>query len=83
MWQYFTTYDNGCNTEIYGLIRIATDDAGSYPWLILSQIRECVTWALRRHLTNALLGLVNLAENEAWFYIILRHYLSRDANYII
>ena len=27
-----TTYDYGCNTEIYGLIRIATDDAGSYPW---------------------------------------------------
>ena len=41
-----TTYDNGCNTEIYGLIRIATDDAGSYRWLILRQIRECVTWAL-------------------------------------
>ena len=41
-----TTYDYGCNTEIYGLIRIATDDAGSYPWLILRQIRECVTWAL-------------------------------------
>ena len=41
-----TTYDNGCNTEIYGLIRIATDDAGSYLWLILRQIRECVTWAL-------------------------------------
>ena len=38
-----TTYDYGCNTEIYGLIRIATDDAGSYPWLILRQIRECVT----------------------------------------
>ena len=29
-----TTYDYGCNTEIYGLIRIATDDAGSYPWLM-------------------------------------------------
>ena len=41
-----TTYDYGCNTEIYGLIRIATDDAGLYPWLILRQIRECVTWAL-------------------------------------
>ena len=39
-----TTYDYGCNTEIYRLIRIATDDAGSYPWLILRQIRECVTW---------------------------------------
>ena len=24
------TYDYGCNTEIYGLIRISTDDAG-YP----------------------------------------------------
>ena len=42
------TYDYGCNTEIYGLIRIATDDAGSYPWLILRQIRECVIWALPR-----------------------------------
>ena len=41
-----TTYDYRCNTEVYGLIRIATDDAGSYPWLILRQIRECVTWAL-------------------------------------
>ena len=33
-------------SDIYGLIRIATDDAGSYPWLILRQIRECVTLAL-------------------------------------
>ena len=41
-----TMYDHGCNTEIYRLIRNATDDAGSYPWLILRQIRECVTWAL-------------------------------------
>ena len=41
-----TTYDYGCNKEIYRLIRIATDDAGSYPGLILRQIRECVTWAL-------------------------------------
>ena len=41
-----TMYDYGCNTEIYGLIRIATDDAGSYPWLFLRHIRECVTWAL-------------------------------------
>ena len=41
-----TTYDYGCNTEIYRLIRIATDDAGSYLLLILRQIRECVTWAL-------------------------------------
>ena len=42
-----TTYDYGGNTEIYKLIRIATDDAGSYPGLILRQIRECVTWALQ------------------------------------
>ena len=42
-----TTFDYGCNTEIYRLIQIATDDAGSYPWLILRQIRECVTWALK------------------------------------
>ena len=39
------TYNYGCNTEIYGLIRIATDDAGSYPWLILRTTRECVAWA--------------------------------------
>ena len=38
-----TMYDYGCNTVIYRLIRIATDDAGSYPWLMLRQIRECVT----------------------------------------
>ena len=44
-----TTYDYGCNTEIYRLIQIATDDAGSYLWLILRQIRECVTWALSSH----------------------------------
>ena len=43
-----TTYDYGCDTEIYGLIQIATDDAGSYPWLILRQICECVTWAYER-----------------------------------
>ena len=42
-----TTYDYGCNAEIYGLIQIATDDAGLYPWLNLRQIRECVTWALQ------------------------------------
>ena len=35
-----TAYDYGYNTEIYGLIRIAMDDAGSYPWLVLRQIRE-------------------------------------------
>ena len=40
-----TTYDYGRITELYGLIRIAMDDAGSFPWLILRQIRECVTWA--------------------------------------
>ena len=40
-----TTYDYECSREIYRLIRIATDDAGSHPWLILRQIRECVTWA--------------------------------------
>ena len=45
-----TTYDYGCNTEIYGLIRIATDDAGSYPWQILRQIGECVTWALKERI---------------------------------
>ena len=44
-----TMYDHGCNTEKYGLIRIATDDAGSNPWLTLRQIRECVTWALDSH----------------------------------
>ena len=40
-----TTYDYGCNTESYGPIRIATNDAGLYPWLILRPVRECVTWA--------------------------------------
>ena len=43
-----TRYDYGCNTEIYGLILVATDYAGSYRWLILRQIRECVTWALSK-----------------------------------
>ena len=39
------TYDYGCNTESYGPIRIATNDAGLYPWLIRRLVRECVTWA--------------------------------------
>ena len=38
-------YDYGCNTESYGPIRIATNDAGLYPWLIRRPVRECVTWA--------------------------------------
>ena len=41
-----TTYDYGCNTESYGPIQIATNDAGLYPWLIRRPVRECVTWAL-------------------------------------
>ena len=41
-----TTYDYGCNTESYGPVQIATNDAGLYPWLIRRSIRECVTWAL-------------------------------------
>ena len=52
IWMHYastTTYVYGCNTEIYGLIRIVTDDAGSYPWLILRQILECVTWALQNN----------------------------------
>ena len=32
--------------ESYGPIRIATNDAGLYPWLIRRPVRECVTWAL-------------------------------------
>ena len=44
-------YDYGCNTESYGPILIATNDAGLYPWLIQRPVRECVTWAL---LTNSL-----------------------------
>ena len=40
-----TTYYYGCNTEVYELVRIVTGVAGSYPWLILRQIREFVTWA--------------------------------------
>ena len=43
---YYITYDYGCNTESYGPIRIATNDAGLYPWLIRRPVRECVTWAL-------------------------------------
>ena len=43
-----TTYDYGCNTESYGLIWIATNDAGLYPWLIWRPVCECVTWALAR-----------------------------------
>ena len=38
-------YDYGCNTESYGPVHIATNDAGSYPWLIRRSIRESVTWA--------------------------------------
>ena len=53
-----TTYDYGGNTEICGLIRSATDDAGSFPWLILRQIRESVTWALGKILLLSL----------PWFY---------------
>ena len=41
-----TGLDYGCNTESYGSVQIATNDAGSYPWLIRRSIRECVTWAL-------------------------------------
>lgn len=29
----YTTYDYGFNTENYGLIQIATNDAGSYPYI--------------------------------------------------
>ena len=43
-----TTYDYGCNTESYGPIRIATNDAGLYSWLIRRPVRECVTWALQK-----------------------------------
>ena len=38
-------YYYGCNTESLGPIRIATNDAGLYPWLIWRQVRECVIWA--------------------------------------
>ena len=44
-WLSTTTYDCGCNTESYGPIRIATNDAELYPWLIRRPVRECVTWA--------------------------------------
>ena len=30
--------------EIYGPLQIATNDAGSYMWLIWRPIREYVTW---------------------------------------
>ena len=51
----YYTYDYGCNTEILGLIRIATDDAGSYRWLILRQIREWLPWALRLFLCDTII----------------------------
>ena len=51
-----TMYDYGYNTEIYGLIRISTDDAGSYLWLILRQIRESVTLALDTAMEKVWLG---------------------------
>ena len=62
-----TTYDYGYNTEVYGLIRIATDDAGSYPWLILRQIRECVTWPLEPlypYQAHYIHGLVSNTVND-------------------
>ena len=34
------------NTESYGPIGIATNDARLYPWLIRRPVRECVTWEL-------------------------------------
>ena len=67
-----TTYDYGCNTEIHRLIRIATDDAGSYPWLILYQIRECVTWALannfsvQAYITHLVLPRVVIRNLNPW-----------------
>ena len=48
VWLSTTTYDYGCNTESYWPIRIDTNDAGVYPWLIRHTVRECVTWALYR-----------------------------------
>ena len=41
-----TGLDYGCNTESYGPVQIATNDTGSYPWLIRLSLREYVTWAL-------------------------------------
>ena len=35
--------------ESYEPIRISTNDAGLYPWLIRRPVRECVTWALTIH----------------------------------
>ena len=49
---YYCTYDYGCNTESYGSIRIATNDAGLYPWLIRRPVREYVTWALHNKLSR-------------------------------
>ena len=46
VWLSTTTYDYGCNTESYGPIQIATNDAGLYLWLIRRPVRECVIWAL-------------------------------------
>ena len=43
-------------TESYGPIRIATNDAGLYTWLIRRPVRECVTWAKQLKLCNLGLG---------------------------
>ena len=68
-----TTYDYGCNTEIYGLIRIATDDAGSYPWLFQRQIRECVTWLNQTSIFCVLVDC-NHGFRVQRFSRVVRHY---------
>ena len=68
-------YDYGYNTESYGPIRIAMNDAGLYPWLIRRQVRECVTWAIANLLIPILINLilyipVNIfSVMSGWFFL--------------
>ena len=73
--------------ESYGPMRIATNDAGLYPWLIRRPVRECVTWALSSESQKANLRLATchfvLANMQLIFSNIARplglhynHYVS-------
>ena len=68
-------YDNGRNTEVYGLIWIPMDDIGLYPWLILRPIHECVTWYMKVDISafNKIFGMLNCnsMKNEMINFIIL------------
>ena len=57
------------NTESYGPIRIATNDAGLYLWLTRRPVRECVTWA------------INTGNNFLWSSEITRRTADLHARY--